>query len=46
MHPAGILVVLTLGAIGYVYVGMPVAHVVKKASHVVCHVATLGKKCK
>jgi hypothetical protein len=44
--PAGVLAVLALGAIGYLYVGRPVAHVVKKISHPVCHVVTLGKKCK
>lgn len=46
MPPAGIIVVLALGAIGYVYIGRPVAHVVKKVDHKVCHVVTLGKKCK
>lgn len=46
MPPAGILVVGALVAIGYVYVGRPIAHVAKKASHPVCHVVTLGKKCK
>lgn len=46
MPPASVIVVCALAAIGYVYVGKPIAHVTKKASHEVCHVVTLGKKCK
>jgi hypothetical protein len=46
MPPGGVLVACALFAIGYVYVGKPVAHGVKKASHAICHVVTLGEKCK
>lgn len=40
------MVVCALAAIGYFYVAKPVVHGVKKASHAVCHVLTLGQKCK
>jgi hypothetical protein len=45
MPSAGIIVTLALAAIGYVYVGKPVARGLKHAAHGTCHVITLGKKC-
>ena len=48
MPPAGVIAVCALGAISYLYIGRPIAHVVKKASvktaHAVVHVVTVGKK--
>lgn len=38
MPPAGFLAAAALAAIGYLYVGRPVAHEVKKAGSAVVHV--------
>lgn len=46
MPTGGVLVVMALGAIGFVYVGQPVARASKKVGREVCHVATFGTKCK
>ena len=46
MPTAGVIVVIALGAITYYYGVSPIVHVVKKVSHPVCRVATLGQKCK
>ena len=46
MPTAGIMAVLALGAIGFVYGAKPVIKVSKKVGHEVCRVATIGQKCK
>lgn len=46
MPPVGILVACAFAVAGYVYVGKPVVHAVKKVDHKICHVVTLGHKCK
>jgi hypothetical protein len=47
MPPVGILVICAFAAAGYFYVGVPVAHFVKKdVAHPVCRVVTLGHECK
>lgn len=46
MPPAGIIAVLALGAIGFVYGVKPIVKVSKKVGHSVCRVVTVGQKCK
>ena len=38
MPPAGVLPVIALAAITYVYAAKPIAHGVKKAAHCIVHV--------
>lgn len=46
MPPVQFMLIAAAAVASYIYIGKPIAHGVKKASHTVCHVATLGKKCK
>ncbi|MBZ5579529.1 MAG: hypothetical protein LAP40_23460 [Acidobacteriia bacterium] len=40
MPPAGVIAVAALAAIGYIYVGQPVAHGVKAVGHAIGHTAS------
>ena len=46
MPPVTIILIGAAVVASYIYVGKPIGHAVKKASHATCHVVTLGKKCK
>ena len=45
MPPASVLIAGALVAT-MIMVGKPIVHGVNKADHKICHVVTLGKKCK
>jgi len=48
MPSGGVIAICALAAIGYLYIGRPVAHEAKKVAlktkHAIVHVVTLGKK--
>jgi hypothetical protein len=46
MPPAGVLPIIALGAMAYIYAARPLGHVVTKIERPVCHAVTLGHKCK